>query len=84
MGNRDNEQIVKMLGEMQRLKNTKTLIIGFLLIIMGGVMLALSQLFGGTEIQDFLSGFMLGISISEMLIGIFLLGRYLAHRNAKD
>lgn len=47
-------------------------------------MLALSQLFGGTEIQDFLSGFMLGISISEMLIGIFLLGRYLAHRNAKD
>ncbi len=64
----DNEQIVKMLGEMQRLKNTKTLIIGFLLIIMGGVMLALSQLFRGTEIQDFLSGFMLGISISEMLI----------------
>ncbi len=80
----DNEQIVKMLGEMQRLKNTKTLIIGFLLIIMGGVMLALSQLFGGTEIQDFLSGFMLGISISEMLIGVFLLGRYLAHRNEKN
>ena len=68
----------------QRLKNTKTLIIGFLLIIMGCVMLALSQLFGGTEIQDFLSGFMLGISISEMLIGVFLLGRYLARRNEKN
>lgn len=80
----DNEQFVEMIKEMQNLKNTKTLIIGFILIIMGGVMLALSQMFGGTDIQDFLSGFMLGISIPEMLTGVLLFGCYLAHRNEKN
>ena len=79
----DNEQVVSMIEKMQDLKNTKTMIIGFILIIMGGVMLALSQTFGGTDFQDFISGLMLGISISEMLLGVFLLGRSLAHKNKK-
>ena len=51
---------------------------------MGGVMLVLSQIFGGTNIQDFLSGFMLGISICQMLIGIFLLGYYWARIHKKN
>lgn len=80
----DNEQIIKMIKEIQNLKNTKILIGGFFLIVMGGVMLALSQVFGGTNIQDFLSGFMLGISISEMLIGVFLLGYYWTRSHKKD
>lgn len=79
----DNEQVVEMLREMQNLKNTKTLIIGFLLMIMGGVMFALSKVFGGTNVQDFLSGLMLGLSIAEMLAGVFLLGRYLAQGHKK-
>ena len=79
----DNEQIIKMIKEMQNLKNIKTLISGFFLIIMGGVMFVLSQIFGGTNIQDFLSGFMLGISISNMLIGVFLLGYDLLHCKQK-
>ena len=73
-----------MIKEMQDLKNAKTMIIGFILIIMGGLMLALSQIFGGTNIQDFLSGLMLGISIPEMLLGVFLLGRSLAYKNRKN
>lgn len=77
----NNEQIIEMLKEAQNLKNTKIMIIGFILIIMGGVMAALSQIFGGTTIQDFISGFMLGISVSEMLAGVFLLGRWIARRN---
>ncbi|MGN0537758.1 MAG: helix-turn-helix domain-containing protein [Acutalibacteraceae bacterium] len=77
----DNEQIVGMIKEIQDLKKTKTMFIGFILIIMGGVMLALSQAFGGTDIQGFLSGVMLGTSIAEMLIGVFLLGRWLAYKN---
>lgn len=80
----DNEQIVSMIKEMQDLKNTKTMVIGFILIIMGGIMLVLSQFFGGTTIQDFLSGLMLGISIPEMLSGVFLLGRSLADKNRKN
>ena len=50
----DNEQIVEMLKEIQNLKAQKTLIMGYCLLVMGGVMLALSQIFGGTDIQDFL------------------------------
>ncbi len=80
----DNEQIIKMIKEMQNLKSTKILISGFFLIMMGGIMFALSQIFGGTNIQDFLSGFMLGISISEMLIGVFLLGYYWTHSHKKN
>ena len=69
----DNEQIVEMLKEIQNLRNMKILLIGFFLILMGGIQLALSQIFGGTDVQDFLSGLMLGISIPQMLIGVFLL-----------
>ena len=80
----DNEQIVEMLKEIQNLRNMKILLIGFFLILMGGIQLALSQIFGGTDIQDFLSGLMLGISIPQMLIGVFLLGRWLVLRNGKN
>ena len=80
----DNEQIVEMLREIQNLRNMKILLIGFFLILMGGIQLALSQIFGGTDVQDFLSGLMLGISIPQMLIGVFLLGRWLVLRNGKN
>lgn len=79
----DNEQIVEMLKDIQNLKATKTLIIGYILIIMGGVMLVLSQVFGDTDVQDFLSGVMLGLSIGESLAGVFLLAHYLAHKNKR-
>ena len=79
----DNEQIVEMLKEIQNLRNMKILLIGFFLLLMGSVQLALSQIFGGTDVQDFLSGLMLGISIPQLLIGVFLLGRRLELRNGK-
>lgn len=48
---------------------------------MGGVTLALSQIVGGTDVQDLLSGVMLGLSISEFVTGFFLLAYYLAYKN---
>lgn len=79
----DNEQIIKMIREMQALKNTKLLIIGFILIMTGCVMLTLSQLFEGTDFQNFMSGFLLGISLAQMLAGVFLLAYSLAHKGKK-
>ena len=79
----DNEQIVEMLKEIQNLKAKKKLISGFILLVMGGVMMALSQICGGTDIQDFLSGVMLGLSIGEFLAGFFLLAYYLAYKNKR-
>ena len=45
--------------------------------------MALSQICGGTDIQDFLSGVMLGLSIGEFLAGFFLLAYYLAYKNKR-
>lgn len=80
----DNEQMIEMMKEIQSLRNMKILLIGFFLLLMGGTKFVLSQIFGGTDVQDFLSGLMLGISVPEMLIGVFLLGRWLAQRNGKE
>lgn len=83
----DNEQIVEIMKEMQKMqkmRETKIMVIGFIMLIMGGVMLGLSQMFGGTDIQDFVSGFMLGISVSEMLAGVFLLVRSLVYWNKRN
>ncbi len=79
--NLTQEQIVEMMKEMQDLKNAKITFTGYILMIVGIVMLTLSQLFGGTEFQDFLSGFMLGLSICQMVIGIFIVSRQMANKN---
>ena len=76
----DNEQIVEMLKEIQDLKRSKSLFIGFVLIIMGVVMIVLSQVFRDTSIQNFLSGFLLGLSIAEFLAGLFFLARFVARK----
>lgn len=83
----DNEQVMKVIQEMQRLKKAKTFIIGFILILMGCTMLALSQLFQLykiTALQDFLSGFLLGISLVQMLAGVLFLAYCLARRNKRN
>ena len=50
-------------------------IFGILLIVMGIALLAFSQLHGGTDFRDFLSGLKMGISVGEMLVGVFIIGR---------
>lgn len=50
-------------------------ILGILLIVMGIALLAFSQLLGGTNFRDFLSGLMAGIFVGEMLVGVFIIDR---------
>ena len=68
----DNQQILKILEETQVLKKKKQLLIGIVLFLTGIVFLILSQLIGGTEVQEMLSGFMFGISFPQMLLGVAL------------
>lgn len=70
----DEEQILDMLERIQRLEKQKMSIMGILLIEMGIALLAFSQLLGGTDFRDFLSGLIMGISASEMLVGVYLIG----------
>lgn len=69
----DNQNVLEMLKEMKKLRNKKILIIGYIFIIMGIAELILSQVLGGTDFQIGLSGIMFGISIPELLLGIFLI-----------
>lgn len=74
----DEEQILDMLERIQSLEKQKMSINGILLIVMGIAFFAFSKLIGGTDIRDFLSGLMMGISVAEMLVGVYIIGRSFA------
>lgn len=74
----DNQQLLEMLERIQRLEKEKQTMFGFLLIIMGISMSAVSQLTGGTDFKDFISGVILGLSIGIMLVGIYMTAQSIA------
>lgn len=76
----DEEQIMDLLRRTQELEKQKNLLYGVILIVMGIALTALSYTIGGTTVKDFISGFLLGISIAEMLAGVYVVGRSMAKR----
>ena len=76
----DDVQIIDLLRRTQELEKQKTILYGILLIVMGIALQALSNTIGGSGVKDFFSGFLLGLSIVEMLVGIFVIGRSKAVR----
>ena len=76
----DDEQIVELLKRTQELEKQRSLIYGVLLIVMGIALQALSHTLGGSGVKDFFSGLLLGISIAEMLAGVFVVGKNMAGR----
>ena len=71
------EQILELIRRTQELEKQKNLQYGTLLIIMSVALQALSYAFGGSDFKDFLSGLLLGLSVAEMLVGLFVVGKYL-------
>ena len=76
----DEEQIMDLLKKTQNLEKQKELLYGILLIVMGIALQALSHTLGGSDVKDFFSGLLLGISIAEMLVGIYVVGKGIAGR----
>lgn len=74
----DDEQIMDLLRRTQELEKQKNLLYGILLIVMGIALLALSHIFGGSRVEDFFSGLFWGISVAEMLVGVYVLVRSIA------
>lgn len=74
----DEGQIMDLLRRIQELEKQKKLLYGSLLIVMGIALQALSHAFGGSDVKDFLSGILLGLSIGEMLVGVYVVGRSIA------
>ena len=76
----DDVQIIDLLRRTQELEKQKTVLYGILLMVRGFALQALSNTIGGSGVKDFFSGFLLGLSIVEMLVGIFVIGRSKAVR----
>lgn len=77
---RDDEQIMDLLRRTQELEKQKNLLYGILLIVMGIAIQSLSYTVGGSAVKDFLSGLLLGVSIAEMLVGVYVLGKSMDRR----
>lgn len=76
----DEEQIMDLLKRTEDLEKQRTVLFGVVLVIMGIAVQALSHTFGGSAVKDFFSGVLLGMSIAEMLVGVFVVGKGLAGR----
>ena len=74
----DEEQLLDLLRRTQELEKQKNSLYGVVLIVMGIDMQALSYAVGGSDIKDFISGVLLGMSIAVMLIGVYVVGKSLS------
>lgn len=73
----DDEQLLELLRRTQQLERQKRILYGLILIILGIASGAMSKVAGGSEVQDFVSGLLMGLSIAEILAGILIAGKQL-------
>ena len=73
----DDEQILDLLRRTQELERQKGVLCGFVLIVLGIASSALSTTTGGTDVQDFFTGILMGLSVVEILAGICVVGKTL-------
>ena len=76
----DEEQILDLLRRTQELEKQKGMLTGVILIVMGIALQASSRTLGGSDVLDFFSGLLLGLSVAEMLAGIFVIGKALRRK----
>lgn len=73
----DDEQILNLLRRTQELERQKGALYGLVLVVLGIASSALSRTTGGTDVQDFFSGILMGLSVVEILAGICVAGKTL-------
>lgn len=71
----DDGQILDLLRRTQELERQKGILYGLILIVLGISSSALSASTGGSNVQDFISGLLTGLSIVEMLAGVAVIGK---------
>ena len=76
----DDSQILDLIKRTQALESQRTTLGGVILIVLGIAICALSFSFGGSDVKDFFSGLMMGLSCGSMLVGIFVAVRSIAKR----
>ena len=73
----DDEQILDLLRRTQELERQKGVLCGFVLIVLGIASGAMSKTTGGTDVQKFIAGILMGLSAAETLSGIWIIGKKL-------
>ena len=68
----DDERILDLIRRTQELERQKNVLFGLILIVLGIVCGAQSNTTGETSVLDFISGILLGLSVAEILIGIWI------------
>ena len=64
----------------EQLTRQKGILYGLVLIVLGIACGAISKTTGGTDVQDFVSGILMGISVAELLAGIGIIGKQILHK----
>lgn len=73
----DDGQIFDLLRRMQELERQKGILYGLVLIVLGIACGAMSRVTGRTDVQDLVSGILMGLSVGEVLVGVWAVGREL-------
>ena len=64
----------------EQLARQKGVLYGLVLIVLGIACGAISKTTGGTDVQDFVSGVLMGLSVAELLAGIGIIGKQILHK----
>ena len=68
----DDNQVLDLIKRIQNLENQKVSLYGIILMTMGIALFAVHFSIGGSDVKDFFSGSLMGLSIGEMLVGVFV------------
>lgn len=68
----DGEQVLDMIRRIQNLESQKVSLYGIILITMGIALFAVHFSIGGSDVKNFFSNILLGLSIGEMLVGAYV------------
>ena len=71
----DDEQILDLLCRMQELERQKGILYGIILVVLGLACSAMSATASGSEVQEFVSSLLMGLSAAEILAGIVIVGK---------
>ena len=71
----NDEQILDLLRRIQELERQKDILYGVILIVLGIACNAMSGTVGGSNVQEFISGILMGLSIAEILLGFVIIGK---------
>ena len=71
----DDGQILNLLRRTQELERQKNILYGIILIVLGIACNTVAGTVGGSEVREFVSGLLTGLSVAEISAGIVVIGK---------